>query len=200
MNTPGIITSDFGTGVTVAGNTRKGQIISHYIDKYYQYGFADTITFKNYSENGKSISGSIVLTRNSDTSFTRFSQLTITPSGGVSTIYQAIAFRNYSFSVSSPGFVIPTTYTISETGVAVSQNSSTGVSDTTTILTPLEYLYSTGCAVTGGTFPVKGTVSLTSGPLKTPQTVDFGNGSCDLSFTITTGKVVKTVTLSSLSN
>lgn len=200
LNSPGIMTSDFGTGVTVAGKLRKGSIISHYIDKYYEYGFSDTITFNKYSENGKAISGSIVLTRTSDTSFTRVCLLSFSQDGGIATTYQAIALRNYSFSVSSPGFIIPPVYTISETGVSVSQVGSTGSRDTTTVTTPLQYLYSADCAITAGVFPIKGSATLTSSALTLPQFVDFGNGSCDLTFTLTTGGVVKTVTLSSTSN
>ncbi len=199
-HSPGIIKSDFGAGVTLNGKVRKGAIISHFINKYYQVGFSDTITFQNYKENGKAVSGTIILTRISDTSFTRVCQLSFTLNGGPSNTYSSSTTRAYSFHLNAAGFLLPPTFTINETGYATSHNGSSGTLDTAKIIHPLQYLFSSDCSITGGVFPVKGTVSLTSSGLKAPRIVDYGTGSCDLKFTVTIGTVVKTITLSSSFN
>lgn len=199
-NSPGIMTSSFGAGVTLNGKIRKGIIVSHFINKYYEYGFSDTITFSHYSENGHSIGGTVILTRISDSSFTRISQLTFSSGGGAVSTYNSATTRTYSFGVNAPGFVIPAVYTFNETGVITSHNGSSGSQDTSTIITPLRYLVSAACTLTAGVFPISGTVNLTSSAQRNGSLVDYGAGTCDLTFTITVGAVVKTITLAGTDN
>lgn len=193
---PGLVHCDFGAGVKVGGRLRKGLIISHFWKKYYQIGFTDTISFQNYSENGKVITGTIILTRLSDTSFKRVCQLSMTPSGGSTSTYSSTTIRDYSFAYASSTGSFPSSYTMDETGYSTSRDGSSGVLDTATITHPLMYTWSADCTVTGGVFPVKGTINITSSAYKNPRVVDFGTGTCDLTFTVTIGKVVQTITLS----
>ncbi len=196
LHTPGIVHSDFGEGVKFNGRFRKGIIISHFMHKYYEIGFTDTVTFQNYSIDGKTIAGTIILTRLSDSSFKRVCQLSFTLNGGPASTYSSTSTKTYSFHVSATGFVFPVSFTANETGYSTCHNGSNGSLDTATITHPLQYLFSANC-MTGGIFPVKGTIVVTSSSLKLPRVIDYGTGTCDLTFTITIGTLVKTITLSS---
>lgn len=196
LHSPGIVHSDFGAGVKINGRFRKGIIISHFMHKYYEIGFTDTITFQNYSVDGKAITGTIILTRVSDSSFKRVCQLSFTLNGGPASTYSSTSTKSYNFHVSATGFQLPTSFTANETGYSTSHNGSNGSLDTATITHPLQYLFSANC-MTGGIFPVKGTIVVTSSSYKLPRVIDYGTGTCDLTFTVTIGALVKTITLSS---
>lgn len=199
LHTSGIVHSDFGEGVKVNGKFRKGIIISHFMNKYYEIGFTDTITFQNYSIDGKAIAGTIILTRLTDSSFKRVCELSFTLNGGPASTYSSTNTKTYNFHISATGFLFPTSFTANETGYSTSHNGSNGSLDTATITHPLQYLFSANC-MTGGIFPVKGTIVVTSSAFKLPRVIDYGTGTCDLTFTVTVGKLVKTITLSSSTN
>lgn len=193
LHSPGIFRSDFKMGILKDGVTRAGAIISYVHHKYYQTGFTDSITFDKFTINGNLISGSIMLTRLSSNSFSRIVRITTSLNGAPANAFNSSNVRINDFNSGTAGTVTPASYTYSESGSSNSHNGSTGTSDTSLIKIPL--VFARACAITAGRFPVSGSIDHSSSSSKKHRLIDYGNGSCDLTFTITIGTLTKTITL-----
>lgn len=196
INTPGIITSDFGPAAP--GKSRSGKLINYFYHGFADIGFKDSINFQKFNVLGYLVNGSIVMTRLTASSFSRTFNLNYSYKGGPVNQYIATGIRYYSIDVVKPGDMMISSVTYTETGTVNGQNGIGGISVTGTIINPLKF--SKTCAITGGIIPVAGTIDLKTSLSAAHSIIDFGNGSCDLIFTITIGGVIKTVNLADLAD
>ena len=195
QNSPGMVQSNFGKGVTLNGITRSGMVVSYFWNKYYTTGFKDSIIFQNYIMQGKSVRGHILLVRLTDSSLLNIAHINYNRSGGSTNTFDSRITRSYNFIVSSAASTIPATYVATEIGTTINMNGSSGVLDTAHIISPLIFNSPSTCSITGGIFPVKGTINLSSSAYQNHRIVDFGTGTCDLMFTVTIGSIVETIVL-----
>jgi hypothetical protein len=188
------------------GNVRKGQItITWSGGKWYNVNSTHTITLANYSINGLSISGTRTVTT---TAFTA-------PSAGsvAFSLTQNISGNHtYTWTGASTGMAsrienktkkwdhtaTEDTYTVSNGpttlngGNTASGTNRNGKAYTMNITKPLIYLGS--CVKSNKTFiPVSGTKQVVVTGGKT-YTVDYGDGQCNTTFTVTVGGISKTIT------
>jgi len=197
-NTSGSVVIDFGAGCTDSkGNVRKGKVtVSWTGGRWFMPGATHTITFNGYSINGVQFSNNDILTVSNVS--TTASPLT----------FNIVATHNITWpdnSTSSRTMHITRQWvrslTVTDDKVVFSQtagsdNAAAGTNRhgkvyTVKITVPLEY--SRSCAISNKVFkPVKGVIVITYDTNKT-VTIDFGNGSCDNTFTITAGGASRTV-------
>ncbi len=185
---------DFGSGCTSSnGVTRSGTILVNYIGRHRQPGSQFSLTLNNYTVNGTSVSGALNVT---------------------SIALNAQGKMSFSYSVSNASVTYQaTTYSIScqntvtwDSGagngnpnddVFLIEGSSAGSngtdSYTSTITSPIRI--DASCATTSGAIPTSGTVQIQPSTQRSPYTLDFGNGTCDRSFTVTFRTLTRTITL-----
>jgi hypothetical protein len=193
----GSITIDFGTGCTDKyGNIRAGKIlISWSGGRWFNPGSVYVITFNGYSINGVMFSNSDIRT------------VTNVSTGGSPLTFNVVASHHLTWpdNTTASRTVAKTrqwirSATVVDDKFIVSQTSNSqpaasginrhGVSYTMQITTPLEYDRS--CMIANKIFrPVKG-VKVITFDNKT-VTIDFGDGSCDRTFTITCDGKTRTV-------
>ena len=193
-----IVTIDFGTGcVGPFGRERSGKIIISYGGVFGDAHANRVVTFENYFVNNKNITGAIELRDFNEveghiTHTRRHSDLKVTfPNGYTFT-------SNGSTTVTwleGQGDEDPANnvYTISGgyTGV-----TSRGVTITRTIVEELEV--NTGCLAEGGFAIVGGKieVKITGQNRERLRTIDYGDGTCDQTITVTINDRVYTITIS----
>ena len=208
--TEGKVTIVFGPdGCTdKKGNTRKGTIIIRWTGgKWYNVGSYVTVTLENYSINGVQISGTRTTSCKAFTASTATNAASVTitwtltgshtatwPDGTTAT-RKINKTRKWEHSATEDKFII--TNGPSAVNAAEGTNRR-GKEYKVYITSPLVYLGS--CAKTSKVFiPVKGEKVITSissaGKAKS-LTVNYGNGACDNTYTVTSGTMVKTLTVS----
>lgn len=194
----GRIIIDFGTGCTdKLGNTRAGEIIISWSGgRWFNPGAQITITFNGYSINGIQFSNNDfrtvtnVSTPASPLTFTVVASHLLTWPDGETATRSVNKTRQWIRSAN----VIDDKFIVSQTSASTPAASGTnrhGISYTVEITVPLEYDRS--CAISNKVFkPVKGVKVITYDGTKT-ITIDFGDGTCDKTYTITANG--KTVTI-----
>jgi hypothetical protein len=192
------VTLDFGTGCTgVYGRTRKGKVIITYGGEFGDHQANRVISFDNYFVNEKQITGTIELrdfnqddegrltaTRKRNDLTVHFPDGHTFTSNGSTTVtwLEGAGDQDMSNDVLQ--------ITGSYTGV-----SSRGREVTHTILEPVIVSYA--CYLDGGFARVDGLTELRiSGQRERVRTVDFGDGTCDESITVTINGRVYTITVS----
>ena len=198
-NLSGSVVIDFGAGCTDSkGNIRKGKVtVSWTGGRWFNAGASHAITFTGYSINGVKFSDAD--SRTVTNVSTNASPLT----------FNIVATHNLTWPDNSTSSrtihhtrqwvraanVTDDKLIFSQTAGADNATAGTnrhGKVYTIRITTPLEY--SRACATSNKVFkPVKGVLVITYDTNKT-VTIDFGNGACDNTFTISAGGQTRTVT------
>ncbi len=194
----GKVTVDFGTGCTDSkGNTRKGKIIITWSNgRWYKTGSTITINYSGYSINDVSFSDNDVRTIVNVSSVASPLTWKVEASHKLTWPDASTATRTVhhtrqwvrSATITDDKIIISQTVGASN---AASGTNRHGVGYSVQITTPLEYWRS--CAISNKVFrPVKGVRVVTYDTNKV-VTIDFGNGTCDNSFTISANGHTRTV-------
>jgi hypothetical protein len=194
----GKVTIDFGTGCTDSkGNVRKGKIIVTWSGgRWYKAGSTIVINYSGYSINDVSFSDNDVRTIVNISSGAspltwrvEASHNLTWPDGSVAT-RQVHHTRQWVRTATIVDDKIIVSQTVGAANAASGTNRH-GVGYSVQITTPLEY--SRACAISNKVFrPVKGVRVITYDTNKV-VTIDFGNGTCDNSFTISANGHTRTV-------
>lgn len=193
LSFPRVITIDFGTGCTDGrGTTRSGQIIiTHELDNFLDVGNNIQVSFNNYFQNGKQISGATNFHNNGYNGAGNITMIgtstivTTSTNGNSSTInttqnYEMLAGENTSTKEDDQYAV---------TGNAVG-SSSDGSQLDYSIIQPLIKFRTTGC----NEFYVQG-VTRTRKTGQPEKYLDYGNGTCDNLGIETVNGVSQSITL-----
>lgn len=196
-NPSGTITIDFGTGQTVNGVTRKGIISIAYMGKRWTEGSYRTITYSDYYRNDVKVGGSYKVTnvsQDSSSTFIFHHQLT---DGLLSFPDQTTVSRNADYNVVWD--FVKGTVSIENSGGTSSGTTATGTTRkgkdyTMTIVTSL--VYKAECLASKVNIPVSGEKKITTGNIT--YDINYGDGGCDNTVTVTIAG--KKVTITSTSN
>jgi hypothetical protein len=193
----GKITIDFGTGCTDKnGNVRAGKIMVAWSGgRWFNPGAVINITFSGYSINGVSFSDNDY--RNVTNVSTIDLQLTFNVVANHSLTWPdnttATRTVNKTREWIRTADIVDDKFIVSQTSAGTPAAAGTnrhGISYTVQITTPLEYDRS--CAISNRVFkPVKGVKVITFDTNKV-ITIDFGDGTCDKTFTVTYDGKTKT--------
>jgi hypothetical protein len=191
LSTPRTITIDFGDVNCTASNgrLRRGRINVAYTGRYRDQGTVITITPQNYYVNNNLVLGTKTVTNmgldsNDHPYFTVVVNGSLTAADGswVAT-HQAQRIRTWIAGYNTPE-LSDDEYLITGTGNGVNRN---GLPYALTITQPLHVKLS--CP-----FIVAGTVQITPASRPT-RTIDYGNGSCDSTFTVSVNGHTFTITI-----
>jgi len=188
----GIITIDFGAapGITTNGVTRIGKIIVTYSGKKGVAQSYRSIGYSGYSRNGVKFDDAMTFTNTNVTDSTVFhhvlanGKLTFPDNSMMSRAadhYATIDYANLTLSLSATP----------NTTVSASGTTRGGKSYSMLITKPL--LYKVACLATKVIIPVSGTKTITVDS-KNTYTVDYGDGTCDNTVTISFNGKTVTVT------
>lgn len=195
---PNTVTIDFGTGCTSTHDlrTRKGKIIATYTDRWRTTGSTITIQLEDYEVDGYQVEGSATIVNDGTNSDGQLSYTnTITggkvtdPNGANLTwegtrIYTWIEGQNTSFLTDGISGITDDIYSITGQSSGTTRN---GNSYTSSITSPLVRKLSCRWLVSGiiEVTPNVGSV----------RSIDFGNGDCDASATVSIGNLSTTINL-----
>jgi hypothetical protein len=197
--TQGTVIIDYGTtGVTDSkGNIRKGKIVITWAGgRWFNPGAGIIIHFTGYSINGIQFSNNDVRTITNVS--TQASPLTFSTEASHNLTWPDATTASRTVHLTRQWVrsndVLSDKLIVSQTVGSISAAAGTnrhGKVYSIQITTPLEY--SRSCAVTNKVFkPVKGVVLITYDTNKT-VTIDFGTGTCDNTFTISSGGHTATI-------
>ena len=195
----GTATINFGTsGCTDSrGNVRKGTIVIAWTGgRWFLEGASHTITLTNYSINGVSITGTRTITCTSSTATASGFTITwnVAASHNLTWPDNTTASREVNKTKVWAHTLTEDTFTISNGpggAVAAAGTNRHGKVYTMTITTPIVYLRT--CAMSNKVFlPVSGVKVVTAD--QRVLTIDFGNGTCDNTFTVTVNGISRTLT------
>ncbi len=185
----GTLTIDFGEGcVDANGNIRTGKVIITYSGRYFEPGSVTTITLEDYSINGMEVEGTRTVTNiTTDGSPT----WNITLVGGKVTFEDgSVATREVERIRVWERAPSPINDRILITGVASGQTKG-GVAYTSRITEELVYIRNCRRG-RRGRVPVSGVNVITTE--NRTLTIDFGDGTCDRRFTVTSDDTEQEVT------
>lgn len=192
----GTITIDFGTGVTTNGVTRVGQIILTYSGKKGVAGSTRTVGYSGYSRNGVKFDNNMKFTITNVTDSTVFHHVL---TGGSLTFPDnttILRVSDYYVTLDYNAKTLTLSATPNLTGHSASGTTRAGKSYTMDITKPL--VYKSECIAAKVFIAASGTKSITAGLLT--YTIDYGDGVCDNTVTITVGGKTVTITASSNGN
>ncbi len=193
-----ILTIDFGTGCIGAyGRTRSGKILIAYTTTIGDSLANRIITFENYKVNNKSVEGTIELRDISINpagnlqSTRKVTDLKVTFPNGKSITFNGARTREW---IGGKGDNDPTNNKYKITG-SITGISSTGRTFTHEITTPV--IVDFACAKLGNFARISGVVETTKvgGFGERKRTVDYGDGTCDKTITVTTFRRTYTITV-----
>lgn len=184
-SSPRVIVIDFDSTNCLCndGKYRRGAIITTWSGAYHQTGTVITHTPVNYYVDDYKIEGTKTVTNigpdaNGDPNFTVEINGTLTEPGGTQHLYTSSRLRKWTEGHTTPINVWDDEYEI--TGTAHGENLSNNNTYDLSILTPLHYKIQIGCK-----WPVSGSFNIDLSTLNDDAQVDYGNGQCDYSFTVT---------------
>jgi uncharacterized lipoprotein YehR (DUF1307 family) len=187
------VTMDFGTTgctSTKTGKTIKGKVSYQFTGTPQSGNFSGKITYETFSVNGNTITGIMTYAVELATSkvTTTMSNIKVTGADGKSVnITSSTSVSTYNNNGTAQD-VSDDTFSISNTSSGTSRDGSTySIKTTSPMVTKVS------CVQTGFYYPVSGVMEVIVG--KITSKIDWGNGTCDKSITITTGKLVETKTL-----
>lgn len=168
---PRTITLDYGNGcVGPGGNIRSGQIHIHLTDDLSEVGAIRTVTFEDFSFNGRQLNGERITTRITDTSsgepqFNRIIDMTVTYNSlSIDRYFEENIVWTSGFETEACGDNV---FTITGSGYIIRPN---GTQVNRTISIPLVHDFVCGYTVSGAiTVDAPGGVRI----------IDFGEGECD---------------------
>ncbi|MEX1187926.1 MAG: hypothetical protein WED33_01625 [Bacteroidia bacterium] len=188
---PNIFTIDFGSGCQgTDGKLRVGKIIITATGRYLDEGTVITITPENYSVNGNLVNGSRIVTNLGENALGQPSfsvsvngTIVLANNGGTIT-WNANRIRTWTTGFNTPLLFFDDEYSISGSSTGTKVN---GQSWTAQINTALLYRHSCRQIVTG---------TITINPQDRPERlVNFGNGDCDYTASVTINGNTYTFTL-----
>jgi len=190
----GTITIDYGNGSNCSDSThlRKGKITDAFVyiisfKDSLQFSSSETITFDGFHKDTVQVDGTIIIKSSSAGPTTvEAKDAKITYKDGTSASWHGTLTYHYEKGEDRHwrGSTIRVTGSLSGT-------TRSGLDFTATITKEIVYQY--GCFGKHKFTPVSGTVDVVTGGVT--STVDYGDGTCHTTFTITTGGVVTTQTL-----
>ena len=186
-NATGSVVIDFGTGVTYNGKTRKGKVLVTYTDRRRVSGAVRTVSFDNYFVNDNKVEGAKTVTFSSDISAESLvfnaainSSLKVTTAAGRTILWNSQRTRIYD----TKGTEQLADDEVTLSGTANGTNRK-GVTFDAAITTPL--VIKVSCVPNSGWLPTSGVLEITpAGVAK--RTVNYGNGNCDRTVTVTVGE------------
>ena len=178
---PKVLTVDYGTSNCECndGKTRRGKIITTYTGSYLATGTVITHTTDNYYVNDIKIDGTKTVTNkgtnsNSQPYFDIQINGVATLTSGTIVNYTSTRVRTWTNGFSTPLYRLDDVYEITGAANASYSNGGGYTANTTSAIQ-----IKVGCG-----FPTKGTISMT--PInKATRVIDYGDGNCDLQFTVT---------------
>ncbi len=191
LSNPRTITIDFGTVNCTAANgrTRRGRILVSYTGRYRDPGTVITITPQDYYVNDNHLQGTKTVT-NMGTDQNGHLYYTVTVNGSLTAAngswtatHQANRVRTWIQGSDTPT-LLDDVYEITGNGSGVNRN---GIAYTVNITNALRVAI--GCP-----FITAGTAQVTPQDRPT-RTIDYGNGSCDGTFSVTVNGQTFTVTI-----
>jgi hypothetical protein len=181
-NATGNIVIDFGSGKECQGKTRKGKIIIDFTGKYFEAGTTQTLTFANYYVNNVKVEGKKVFTHAIDNS--KFITHIIVTNGKITFADGSKAEWNSDRYRTWDTKGTPTNPADDEFSVIGTASGKTKEDKNYTVTITSPILLKAACFETSGWVPVSGTLEVTPDS-KLKRTIDYGNGSCDRTFTAT---------------
>lgn len=183
--TPDTLTIDFGSeGIFCRGKWRKGKIIAIRTDNFLNTGSTTTITFEDYYVNDNFVEGEKTvsndgLNANGDMVFSIDKAVTVTRTNGNIITWSSERTRTWINGSDTPFDKSDDQYEINGTANGTHSNGGTfSVTTSTPVLLDLACWDSGSCA------RVAGIIEITP-PNGNVRTVNYGDGSCDCSRTIT---------------
>lgn len=187
------VTIDFGTGCKGRdGRMRKGKIIAVHTDVFRKPNSKCTVTFDGYSVEDIKVTGTIVTSYNGldlvkkSVQKTSLVNVNLTFPNGQTASRNVTVTQTFTLSAN----LLDSEYQVTVNGTGVARN---GVAFNTTTLSPI--VKKVACFSEKVPYPVSGIQQITPQNDKEPIKIDFGNGACDKTITITRGEAVRTITL-----
>ena len=194
----GTIVINFGAGVTTNGVTRTGQIIISYIGRKWKVDAQRAITFSGYSRNNVQFDDGdkITITNVTDSLADKTIKYHHVLSGNFDG-FAKLSFPGGSTILRQSDFYVTLDYTaltltLSATTAPHSASGTTraGIDYTMDITDPI--VYKATCLASKVFIPVSGTKIITAGR---EYKIEYGNGDCDNTVTITVGGKSATITV-----
>lgn len=187
----GSLTIDYGTGTFCKDSTeiRKGKLIDAFklvvaLKHRDKYNLMESITFQEFQKDSVQVDGVFTSQSTSDTlSVLTAQNAKITYKDGTSVSWNGSLTNRY---ILNGNFHERSNESRQVTG-SISGTNRQGTSFSTTITKAILYQYSCSRNI-----PVTGTIDLTVGTMS--STIDFGTGTCDKEYTITTNGTTTTYT------
>jgi len=187
------VTIDFGTGCKGRdGRTRKGKIIAVHTDVFRKPNSKCTVTFDGYSVEDIKVEGTIVTTYNGidlvkkSVQKTSLVNVKLTFPNGQTASRSVTVTQSFTLTPN----LLDSEYQVTIEGSGVARN---GVAFTTTTLSPITK--KVACFREKVPYPVSGIQQITPQNDKEPIRINFGDGTCDKTITISRGEAVRTITL-----
>jgi hypothetical protein len=192
IKTANSVTIDFGNGYTGKnGRVYKGKIIKTINGKkYMDAGYIASVTFNNFSVNDNKITGQKTIeNKGLNTSNQMYwsisSSITVTKTDGKTILWTSTRTRTMTAGTSTPQWADD----VYEIAGSASGTASNGLTFELNITTPL--VKSMACR-----YISKGVLTITKTSRSTKsKTVDYGNGDCDATATLTVDGQTKTIIL-----
>jgi hypothetical protein len=188
----GSLTIDFGTGSFCKDSTdvRKGKLTDAFklvvrLKDTIAYSLTESVTFQGYQKDSVQLDGAFTSVSTSDTLSTLTIQnAKITYSDGTSVTWAGTLANHY---IRNSYYKHERSQESREVTGSLSGMNRAGVAFSTSISKAILFEYACSRSI-----PVSGTIDLTVG--SAASTIDFGNGTCDKDYTITTGGTTTTYT------
>jgi len=204
----GVITIDFGAGVTTDGVTRKGKIIIEYHGKRFQPQATRNISFVEFSRNAIKLEGTYNVTVTDSTLTNNGGDVVITFSH---TTALTLTFPNSTTIVRTASFTVVWDYVIntpSQSTITHKAGSTASGTDRKlnaySMAITKDVVFRADCFASGYVLPVSGTKTFTVTPTgsanPTVYIVDYGTTTCDNTITVTLNAKTVTITVSADGN
>src|SRR5260221_4356409 len=199
----GTIIIDFKDGVTdVNGVIRKGQIIINYLGRRFANGATKIISFNGYSRNGVVFDNAmtLTLTNESDITAVPFKIHYVLANGKLTFPDATTILRRSDIHAGWDATAKTITHyaNVSQTVHSAGGTTRAGKEYTMDITKDLVYSFSADCLAAKVFIAVIGTKTITAGAFS--YTIDYRNGSCDNTITVTLAGKSKDITVSGNGN
>jgi hypothetical protein len=197
-NPSGTITIDFGTGVNTNGVTRKGLITITYSGRKFMQGSTRVIKFTNYSRNSVLFDNGMAytVTNASDSTAGKITLHHVLAAGKLTFPDNTFITRTTDFNETLDYVAKTLTLSASTAPHSATGTTRAGKDYTTDITAPI--VYKADCIASKVFIPVSGEKSVTAGLVN--YKINFGDGTCDNTVTITLLGKTATITVNADGN
>ena len=194
----GVITIDFKTGVTTNGVTRKGEIKITYSGRKFVQGSTRIISFINYARNSVVFDNGMTytITNASDSTAGKITLHHVLTAGKLTFPGNTFITRNTDFNEAFDYVAKTLTLSASTAAYAATGTTRAGKDYKTKITAPI--VYKADCIAAKVFIPVSGEKVVTAGLVD--YAVNFGDGTCDNTVTITVLGKTATITVNADGN